>query len=218
MKVRGAIGYGFRLPTYTDLYYSSPGVLGNPNLRPESAWNYEGGLDWFAKPTLVVSVTGFTSPQHDTIDYVRPNSTSAYVATNLTEFRYSGMEASANWRPTSRQQIRASWTYIVGAQNVLGTQQSEYVFNYPVHNASLEWLTSWREGINPAHPASASPKRFHQDAYPVLDVSLMRSLGRLQPFVQMTNLTNTGYEEIQPIRMQGRAFIGGVAIALARTK
>jgi outer membrane receptor protein involved in Fe transport len=38
LKLRATGGYGFRIPTYTDLYYSDPSTLGNPNLKPESAW------------------------------------------------------------------------------------------------------------------------------------------------------------------------------------
>jgi outer membrane cobalamin receptor len=215
VKLRGAIGYGFRLPTYTDLYYSDPTTLGNPNLRPESAWSYEAGADWFVGSRLVLSATGFSSPQSNTIDYVRPNANSLWHATNLTAFRYSGFEFASDWRPTSAQRIRASWTYVAGAQNVLNGLQSEYVFNYPVNNASVEWLASWREGLTMRTRLGVT-QRFQRDAYPLLDVSLMRSAGRIQPFVQITNLTNTGYEEIQSVRMQGRAFTGGLAISLTR--
>ena len=43
-KLRAAGGYGFRLPTYTDLYYSDPTSRGNARLKPESAWSGEGGV------------------------------------------------------------------------------------------------------------------------------------------------------------------------------
>ena len=46
IRLRGSAGHGFRLPTYTDLYYSDPATVGNPALKPESSWSYEGGLDW----------------------------------------------------------------------------------------------------------------------------------------------------------------------------
>jgi outer membrane cobalamin receptor len=48
VKLRASGGYGFRLPTYTDLYYSDPTTLGNPNLKPESAWSGDAGVDWYA--------------------------------------------------------------------------------------------------------------------------------------------------------------------------
>ena len=46
LKLRNSGGYGFRIPTYTDLYYSDPATLGNPNLKPESAWTSNAGADW----------------------------------------------------------------------------------------------------------------------------------------------------------------------------
>ena len=45
LKLRSSGGYGFRIPTYTDLYYTDPATVGNPNLKPESAWSGEGGVD-----------------------------------------------------------------------------------------------------------------------------------------------------------------------------
>ena len=45
LKLRASAGYGFRIPTYTDLYYSDPSTLGNPNLKPESAWSGDAGAD-----------------------------------------------------------------------------------------------------------------------------------------------------------------------------
>jgi vitamin B12 transporter len=49
LKLHEAAGYGFRIPAYLDLYYTDPTTIGNPNLKPESAWNFEAGLDWFPR-------------------------------------------------------------------------------------------------------------------------------------------------------------------------
>ena len=46
LKLRGSVGRAFRLPTYTDLYYSDPATVGNPGLQPETAWSYDGGVEW----------------------------------------------------------------------------------------------------------------------------------------------------------------------------
>lgn len=46
LRLRGSVSRAFRLPTYTDLYYSDPANLGNPLLKPESAWSFEGGPEW----------------------------------------------------------------------------------------------------------------------------------------------------------------------------
>lgn len=213
LKLRANAGYGFRLPTYTDLYYSDPTTLGDPNLKPESAWNYEAGFDYYPRASLGISVTGFYSPQNNFIDYVRANPTDLWHAANLSGLNFKGTEASLTWRPSERQQLNLSWTWLQGAQNALHGLQSEYVFNYPVHNGVFNWFYTPQRWIT-LNTRVGVQQRFQQTAYPVWDTSLIHEQGRIQPFLQMTNLSNTGYDEIIGVPMPGRAFLGGVKIWL----
>ncbi len=48
LKIYGNVGYTYRIPTYTDLYYSDPTTLGNENLEPEEAISEELGLKYHA--------------------------------------------------------------------------------------------------------------------------------------------------------------------------
>ena len=41
LKLKGSVSRAFRPPSDTDLYYQDPDNLGNPYLRPESAWDYD---------------------------------------------------------------------------------------------------------------------------------------------------------------------------------
>jgi outer membrane cobalamin receptor len=215
IKLRGAAGYGFRLPTYLDLYYSDPGTIGNPNLKPESAWNFEGGLDWFASGRLFFESTVFYSRQHDTIDYVRANASDPYQATNLNGLRFTGWENATVWQPNSANQFKASWTTLAGAQQALHGLQSEYVFNYPVNNASLEATHQWRAGYM-LHTRIGVTERYQQAPYAVWDASFARERGRWHPYVQLTNITNTGYQEVIDVQMPGREVVAGVELVLAR--
>ena len=139
-KLRAAGGYGFRLPTYTDLYYSDPTTVGDPNLKPESAWSGEGGADWYAGTKITASATVFYSCQHDAIDYVRANPGQLWRAANLSGLSFTGVESSVNWQATPQQALRFSWTALSGAQSALHGLESEYIFNYPVNNANAEWI------------------------------------------------------------------------------
>jgi hypothetical protein len=52
-----------------------------------------------------------------------------------------------------------------------------------------------------------------------LDVYAAMTRGRVHPFLQLTNLTDTVYQEIYGVPMPGRAFVGGVEIqVIARRK
>lgn len=213
LKARASAGYGFRLPTYTDLYYSDPTTVGDPNLKPESAWNYEGGVDWYPRSTLAVSVTGFYSPQSNYIDYVRTSPTALWHATNLNGLAFKGTEASLIWHASRSEQVNLSWTWLDGAQSALHGLQSEYVFNYPVNNAVFNWYAGIRNWLT-VNTRVGVQQRIDETAYPVWDMSLVHEHGRVQPFLQLTNISNTGYDEIVGVRMPGRAVVGGIKIWL----
>jgi iron complex outermembrane receptor protein len=216
-KLRGSAGYGFRLPTYTDLYYNDPTTISNPTLKPESAWSYDGGVDWYAGRKTAVSVTGFLSRQSNAIEYLRNSSADKWQASNLAQVRLAGVEASLQTSPASGQQLRVSWTATFGAQSALAGQQSQYLFSYPVNRAAVEWFVQQRHGIT-LRPAFSVTQRYGLAPYTVMDLSATREAGRLHPYVQLTNLGNTGYAEILAVRMPGRGVVAGIEIALRRNR
>ena len=105
-KLRAAGGYGFRLPTYTDLYYSDPTTLGNAQLKPESAWSGEAGIDWYPGEKTTASLTVFYERQHNAIDYVRANSNQLWQASNLSGVRFAGFESAVAWQPKRKPELQ----------------------------------------------------------------------------------------------------------------
>jgi outer membrane cobalamin receptor len=213
LKLHGAVGYGFRIPTYLDLYYADPATIGNPNLMPESAWNFEAGLDWFPRDNLAWTTTVFYSRQRNTVDYTRASAADPWQASNLPGLHFSGVETALDWLLGHSQQFKASWTLLVGAQDALHGLQSEYVFNYPTNNGRLGWTWTSSHGVL-IDSRVGVVQRFHADPYPVWDTSVARASGRIRPYLQMTNLSNTGYEEIVGVRTPGRSLVGGVEFTL----
>jgi iron complex outermembrane receptor protein len=216
-KLRGSAGYGFRLPTYTDLYYNDPTTISNPTLKPESAWSYDGGIDWYAGSKTALSVTGFVSQQSNAIEYLRSSAAAKWQASNLANVRLAGIETSLQTSPASGQQLRISWTATFGAQSALNGQQSQYLFSYPVNRAAVEWFMQAPHGIT-LRPAFAITQRYGLAAYTVTDFSASREAGRLHPYVQLTNLTNTGYAEVLAVRMPGRGVVAGLEIKLQKRR
>ena len=215
VKLRSSGGYGFRIPSYTDLYYTSPATKGNAQLKPESSWSGEAGVDWAARTNLMVKATGFYARQHGTIDYVRANPAAAWQAANLSGVRFAGAEASATWQPTTRQTVRLSWTALSGAQAALHGLQSEYVFNYPVENAHMSWQIRLPRQIALENALQVT-ERYQQTPYPVWNVTLGRNVQRLRPYLRFENLSNTGYQEVSGVAMPGRAVAGGFVYTLGR--
>jgi outer membrane cobalamin receptor len=217
VKLRASVARGFRQPTYTDKYYSDPSTIANPNLKPESDWSFDGGADWYANAKLTLTLTVFHSIQTDAIDYVRATDSDPWQAENLQGVHFTGVESGMDWRPIVGQEIRLGLTTLTGAQNALGGLQSEYVFNYPVQNATAEWVGRWKSGLL-LRQRLRVVNRVDRGVSPIWDASVVYENKRWQPYLQMTNLSNTGYQEIVGVPMPGRAFTGGVQIVLRGRK
>ena len=208
IKLHGAASSAFRLPTFTDLYYSDPANLGNPNLKPESAWSYEGGAQMNVgrhSGDLVV----FHRRERNDIDYVRSNPNDIWRAQNIDSLRFTGFEAVFRFQLASSQRVDVAYTGLYGAQEALNGQQSKYIFEYPVHSGTITWWGHLPQGIG-THLRIGVLDRYQRDPYPLIELSAERSFRYMRPFVQLTNLTNTGYEEIPGVRMPGRAAIAGM--------
>jgi vitamin B12 transporter len=223
LKLRASGGYGFRIPTYTDLYYSDPATNGNPHLKPESAWSGECGADWAPSSRLSISATGFYNRQHDTIDYVRASPALQWNATNLSGLHFLGVESSLTWIPARNETIQIAWTALAGAQGSLNGMQSEYALSYPVENIHAAWTVLLKYNLvatnavqiaKPYQQQGIAP--WNASPYPVWNGSLIHDSGRIRPYLRLGNLSNTGYQEINGVAMPGRSISGGVSLWLGR--
>lgn len=210
VKLRGSISHAFRLPTFTDLYYQDPANIGNPNLQPERAWSYEGGIDWNAGERFRGSFTFFQRQESNGIDYVRRSATEPWRATNFNRLSFTGAEVGIVWL-ARQQQVEIRHTSLRGAQAALNGVESKYVFNYPTQSTvagwqgplPLKWIGRVRLG---------RLDRMQRSPYAVLDLYAARPAGRIKPFLQLTNLTNTRFEEISAVPSPTRAVLIGMEI------
>lgn len=216
-KLRAAVGRAFRLPTYTDLYYHDPANAGSPNLRPETAWNYEGGADWRPSLRVRASATVFQRRDSNLIDYVQASPGDLYRAANILKLTFTGVESSLRVRIAAAQEVKAQFTELRASEAPLPGVVSRYAFNYARHNGVIAWqgtLGSMLVGRTRVRVL----ERYAQKVYAVWDASLARSSGRLRPFLQFTNLTNTSYQEIPGVAMPGRGIVGGMELWIYERK
>jgi iron complex outermembrane recepter protein len=208
-KLRAAASRAFRLPSFTDLYYHDPGNVGNPNLKPESAVSYEGGADAYFTRKVHASATVFQRRDSNVIDFVRPASGGLYQSTNFDKLHFTGVEASAVYEPVAGQHFAVSFSGLHGLNASPEILLSKYTFNYPVEEAIAEWRgTVFRNVI--ARTRVGVVNRVGRDAYAVWDASAAYGAGRVRPFLQLTNITSTVYQDIPLVDMPKRGVIGGV--------
>jgi outer membrane receptor protein involved in Fe transport len=213
LKARASASRAFRLPSYTDLYYSDPANLGNPNLKPESATSYEAGLDAYFRNNLHASATVFQRRDTNVIDYVRADDASPWVATNFDKLRFTGAEASLIYEPASGQRIQVSFAGLHGVNASAELLESKYLFNYPVESAVVEWRGAVGRRIL-ARTRVGALNRVGRSPYALWDASATWATGRVRPFLQLTNITSTVYEEIPNVAMPKRGVMGGLELVL----
>ncbi len=138
-----------------------------------------------------------------------------YRATNVTRLHFNGVEAHGNFALPRRQQIALAYTFLHGDEAPLPGTISRYVFNYPTHEAVFAWTGSWRDLVV-ARTRVGIRQTFAHEAYPVWDLSFARQKGLIRPYLQLANLSNTGYEEIAEVRMPSRTVIAGMELVLTR--
>ncbi|HXI41523.1 MAG TPA: TonB-dependent receptor [Bryobacteraceae bacterium] len=209
LKLRGSVSHAFRLPTYTDLYYHDPANVGSPNLRPERAWSYETGLQWNPAARLRADVAIFHRRERDGIDFVRRSAGDIFRATNVDRLQFTGVETAVDARLSASQNVAVRYTAIHGAQAAFVDLTSKYVFNYPSQNAVAEWRGNFRHGAL-ARTRVGVLNRRARDPYALWDIYGAWGEHAIRPFLQLTNITATQYEEIPGVVMPGRAILGGI--------
>ncbi len=214
LKLRASASRAFRLPTFTDLFYVDPANRGSANLRPETAWSYEGGLDWNASGRLRGGITVFQRRERDGIDYVRRSLADIWRATNFQRIRFTGFEASAAARIGNAHLLDFSYTGLHGYQGQLAGIFSKYSFNYASQLGVAGWQTRLPRDIV-VRTRVGAVRRYARDPYGVLDVYAARGAGQWRPFVHVTNLTDTVYQEIFGVAMPGRAAVVGIEWRIA---
>jgi len=200
VKLRASASHAFRLPTYTELYYSDPADLGNPFLKPESAWSYEGGVQFLIKRGVVVEADVF------------------HRAENIQNLNFTGAEVSIRWQLPRQQRVELSYTGLRGIAASLNGLQSKYAFNYPINAGVATWWGRVPGGFDSRFRVVGLQRRatnpvnlqlFASTTYPLVEWTLGRYL---TPYVQLTNLTDTKYQEIPGVPMPGRGVIAGMEL------
>jgi len=111
IKLRASYGTGFNAPSFLELYGTSVGYQGNPNLVPERSAGGDAGVDWYLPGKKgVVSLSWFRNDIHDLIEYdfsVYPGTTA-----NVDRARTQGIELEAKLEIAAGLQLHAAYTYL----------------------------------------------------------------------------------------------------------
>ena len=108
-RLRAAAGTGFKEPTFFEAY-ATGFVTGNPDLRPERSFSWEGGIEHTVPGTsLSLSVTYFDQRFSNLVvyDFTR---TPDYV--NIAAAHSAGAEVAADWIARNGVTLSLAYTYL----------------------------------------------------------------------------------------------------------
>lgn len=112
LTLRASGGAGIKAPSFFESYGTSSFALGNPDLEPERARTYDGGVDLRVRENFRLQATYFHHQYLDQIAY-KIVSFSPFVGTyeNLGETRARGVEFSGEWRPATSFRLVSNYTF-----------------------------------------------------------------------------------------------------------
>ena len=227
-SIYGNIHKSLRVPTYTDLYYSDPISIGNPNLKPEKSLSYEVGYR-FNSEVFATNVSLFRREGKDLIDWAYNVSDKKWHSMNVTEANTNGIEVecSINMQRLLNSEflinrIKLSYTYI-DVDKAKSDFISEYVMDFMKHKFSADLLFTpinklsadlklnynTRNG-NYINYAEQKTKKY--GSYFTLDAKFNYNFSFVNLFIDATNITNTKYFAVSNVTMPGFVIKGGISL------
>ncbi|QXP80359.1 MULTISPECIES: TonB-dependent receptor plug domain-containing protein [Winogradskyella] len=197
LKAYGNIGFTYRIPTYTDLYYNDPRTIGNADLEPEEAFSQEIGIKYNAHK-IRASLSVFNRDATNLIDFVRPNTVDEiYTATNIAEVNTKGLELDVAYNfnvKNYKQTLAFGYAYL--DDNILEQNEelSRYSLNTLKHHFTTRLSTKLFKNIN-QNIIYKYAERTTGQTYNVWDASIVMSLKQVELSVTASNIFDADYIE-----------------------
>lgn len=213
---------GNRVPSWTEMYYSDPSNVGNPNLLPE--YSHAAELGWRSTQDTYRSkwyyfqanAALFYRQHTNMIDWVRdatvilPNP-NPWMPVNIANVAFTGLETSlqfnlkksGTWGPNK---LNLNYTYITAKHNFTSEQESRYAITSMRHQLNGQALFDLSEKVQ-LNLTYRLVQRIEQELYQVIDAKILFPINaHWTVFAEGNNLTNTQYVEAGFVQMPGRWF------------
>jgi vitamin B12 transporter len=202
VKLYANAGYTYRIPTYTDLYYSDPTTLGNENLNPEEAITEEIGLKYFNN-NFNVSAAIFNRDSNNLIDYVKENESDKWQATNIQDLNSFGVEANASYGFKSlgfNQNFNLGYTYLKEKLDSNSFKFSRYSINSLKHHFITTFRSQFLKNVSQSIVYKFA-ERTNGESYSVVDAKITLDLKAFQVSIIGNNIFNEAYTETNLVPM-----------------
>ena len=214
-KLYSNIGKTYRIPTYTDLYYSDRTTIGNENLNPESAISTEFGVKYDTS-NVKFTASFFNRNAKNIIDYAKENEEDLWKAVNIGSLNSNGYEFDFSYSfksfntLSSANSISIGYTKIKDNNYVTNINFSRYSLNSLKHHLASNLNLNYIKNINHSIVFKYA-ERSDKSNYSVLDSKIMF---KKSIFIYINNILNEQYSETNLVPMPGRNFLIGFSTGI----
>lgn len=220
-----------RMPTFTDLYYTTRTHTGNSDLQAELSEAFEAGVRYI-HPIIRGSIAAFYIKGRNMIDWVKPSPEALWESRNHTKINTRGFETTVGfdlkeWLGASQPFRSFNIGYMHLNRNRLEDKLiSNYVLNHlrykftaalhhdVVKNLSLSWNFRWQEraGSYVQYINSKPGEQVDFKPFSLLDVKANYKFPRVDLFVNANNIFDTTHVDFGNIPQPGFWLSGGASM------
>ena len=216
LKIYSNVGYTYRMPTYTDLFYSSPTTLGNENLKLEKALTKEFGLKYL-KNNFNLSMSLYQRDASDIIDYIKNDEADPWQASNIREIITNGFELNMGYKfylgAFRPQSINIGYSNINDDLLETDFTFSRYALNSLKNQISATYMFQVRDFISSTLTFKNS-KRLNDESYTVIDFRTSYMYDKFTISVILNNILDAEYSETNLVPMPGFNSLIGIKYSI----
>lgn len=215
-----------RLPTFTDLYYTATGYIGDPNLKPEVATLIKAGTA-YNKDGFAFSADAFYRHGTNIIDWVREDAMSDWMSSQITAVNTLGADVTAKYR--FERGVLKSVTAMAGYISMDKSSEgliSRYALDYMKLKGSViadfAFGKHWTMSANVSYYnregnySSVSGETLSYKPYAIVNTNVSYEIGSMKLYVDLDNVTSAEYFDYGGLPMPGLWAMGGMIITLKK--
>ncbi|MFO7963178.1 MAG: TonB-dependent receptor [Desulfobacterales bacterium] len=202
-----------RVPTFTELYYSTPANVGNPDLEPERAWTYEIGFRRMADG-FGMNAGVFYREGENIIDWVRAPEDTTWRVMNIAGLNTRGFELGIDLYPgilfNRFHPINFNLNYtFLDTTRETGPYESKYALDHLRHQVKGSLFVHWSNRLSQSI-AGRYGKRMNGDTHVVADTRVTFSTRRWNIFLDIANMFDATYVDAGFAHAPGRWAVLGI--------
>ena len=233
LTLYGSWNRATRMPTFTDLYYTTATHTGNISLEAEQSEAIEAGAK-YVHAVVRGSVAAFFMKGRNMIDWVKPSPDALWESKNHTKINKRGLEATValnlnEWFGTNQPFRSLSIGYMYIHQDL---KEKELISNYTLNHLrhkitaslhhkvakhlTLSWHFRWQEraGSYVQYIDLKPGERVNFSPFSLLDLKANYALRDIDIFMHLNNIFNTTHVDFGNIPQPGFWLSGGVSVKM----